>query len=570
MSRRESLLKGAAALALAGLIIKIGNLLVRLPLTRMIGSEGLGIYQMALPAYNAVLHLAVGGVPVAVQNLVAEYSERGRRAVVREVLRLALTYGLLAGGAAACLLLIGAPFLARALGDARSYWPLAALAPAVILNGLDSVFRHYMQGQKQMTPSAVASVLEQGTKIAITMGAAALLMPTGLEYAAAGAALGITGGALASVLFMLWRVSRERAQEEGEPLQDARRRQAGRRPTGQTASHPTGQAEVHRTDRSQAHRFGEAAGHTERPLPRGLGRRMLRLAWPVTLGSVTMPLLNVLDVSIVQRGFLRAGYPPAEATALYGAYAGIAVQVVWFPFVLTNAVANATVPTLTAAQARGDLDAVRQRVLMGLRTASLICLPVAIGAMVLATPIVLLFGEPLAADPLRHLGPVALLGPLTWMTVAQLQALGETGAPMRNLTVAMGLKLALDALLAPIRGLDVNGVAMASTAMFMAALWLNARDLGRLLDEPVPWGRILIGPLVASLVMGFGLAGLTLAIWGSAGRLEALAMALVVAPVLYFGTLVATRSITRTELLAMAGPFAPRLERWLQIVWPFS
>ncbi|BAD41679.1 stage V sporulation protein B [Symbiobacterium thermophilum IAM 14863] len=523
------MLKGAAALALAGLIIKVGNLLVRLPLTRMVGSEGLGIYQMALPAYNALLHLAVGGVPVAVQNLVAEYNARGRRDVMHRVLHLALTYALLAGAAAACLLLIGAPFLARALGDARSYWPLVALAPAIILNGLDSVFRHYMQGQKQMTPSAVASVLEQGTKIAVTMGAAVLLLPLGLEYAAAGAALGITVGALASVLFMLWRVRREREEDEA----------------------------------------GDAP-REERQMPRGLGVRMLRLAWPVTLGSVTMPLLNVLDVSIVQRGFLKAGYPPAQATALYGAFAGIAVQVVWFPFVLTNAVANATVPTLTAAQARGDMEAVRQRVVMGLRTASLICLPVAIGAMVLAAPIALLFGEPLAADPLRHLGPVALLGPLTWMTVAQLQALGETGAPMRNLTLAMGLKLALDGLLAPIRGIDVNGVATASVAMFFTALWFNARELERLLQEPVPWGRILMGPTVASLVMGAGLAGLIAALWGTAGRVEALAVAAVVAPLLYGGTLVATRSITRTELLAMAGPLAPRLERWLAILWPWS
>ncbi len=549
MSRRESLLRGAAALALAGLLIKIGNLLVRLPLTRLVGSEGLGIYQMALPAYNALLHLAVGGVPVAVQNLVAEYNERGRRDVMHRVLHLALTYGLLAGGAAACLLLIGAPFLARALGDARAYWPLVALAPAVILNGLDSVLRHYMQGQKQMTPSAVASVLEQGTKIAVTMGAAVLLLPLGqgtkiavtmgaavlllplgLEYAAAGAALGITVGALASVLFMLWRVRREQAELEAEQEELA----------------------------------------AERPMPRGLGLRMLRLAWPVTLGSVTMPLLNVLDVSIVQRGFLKAGYPPAAATALYGAFAGIAVQVVWFPFVLTNAVANATVPTLTAAQARGDMEAVRQRVVLGLRTASLICLPVAIGAMVLSAPIALLFGEPLAADPLRHLGPVALLGPLTWMTVAQLQALGETGAPMRNLTLAMVLKLALDFLLAPIRGIDVNGVATASVVMFFTALWFNARELERLLEEPVPWGRILMGPMVASLVMGLGLAGLIASFWGTASRTEALAAAMVVAPVLYGGTLIATRSITRTELLAMAGPFAPRLERWLAILWPWS
>ncbi|OTA41253.1 MAG: hypothetical protein A6D92_08435 [Symbiobacterium thermophilum] len=107
-------------------------------------------------------------------------------------------------------------------------------------------------------------------------------------------------------------------------------------------------------------------------------------------------------------------------------------------------------------------------------------------------------------------------------------------------------------------------------AMFFTALWCNARELERLLQEPIPWGRILMGPMVSSLVMGAGLAGLIAALWGAAGRVEALAVAAVVAPLLYGGTLVATRSITRTELLAMAGPLAPRLERWLAILWPWS
>lgn len=526
MSRKESLVRGAVALALAGLIIKISNLLVRLPLTRLIGSEGLGIYQMALPAFNALLHLAVGGVPVAVQNLVAEHMEKRQRAVADRVLHLAVLYALLAGGAATCLLLIGAPLLARLLGDPRSYQPLVAVAPAVLLFALDSVYRNYLQGRKVITPSATASILEQGTKVMVTIGLAYLLLPMGREYAAAGAALGITGGAVISLAYMLWAVRRVRAEDE-----------------------PAGDSDEQ---------------------PRGLGWRMLRLAWPVTVGSITLPLLNVLDVGIVQRGFLKAGYPLAEATALYGAYSGIAVQVVWFPFVLTNALANATVPTLTAAQARGDMVAVRERVLMGLRTASLICLPVAMGAMVLAAPIVQLFGEPQAADPLRYLGPVALLGPLTWMTIAQLQALGETGEPMRNLGIAMAAKLILDAMLAPVRGIDVRGVALASVVMFLICVWLNSRTLERILDEPIPWGRLLIGPLAASVVMGGGLVGLAILTWGWGGRWTGLLTALAVAPLLYTGTLIATRSLTRTELLALAGPLAPRLERWLTVIWPWN
>ncbi|MFZ5823185.1 MAG: putative polysaccharide biosynthesis protein [Bacillota bacterium] len=526
MSRKESLVRGAVALALAGLLIKVSNLLVRLPLTRLIGSEGLGIYQMALPAFNALLHLAAGGVPVAVQNLVAAHAEKRKLAVADRVLHLAVLYALVAGGAATALLILGGGLLARLLGDPRAFYPLMAVAPAVLLFALDSIYRNYLQGRKIITPSAAASVLEQGTKVAVTIGAAWLLLPLGREYAAAGAALGITGGAVASLAYMLWTVRRVRAEDR------------------------------------------VARGPVE--APRGLGWRMLKLAWPVTVGSITLPLLNVLDVGIVQQGFRRAGYTLSEATALYGAYSGIAVQVVWFPFVLTNALANATMPTLTAAQARGDMAAVRDRVLMGLRTAGLICLPVAMGAMVLAAPIARLFGEPQAAEPLRYMGPVALLGPLTWMTVAQLQALGETAEPMRNLGIAMAVKLVLDTLLAPIRGIDVKGVAVASVVMFLICLWLNSRTLGRLLDEPVRWGRLLSGPLAASLVMGSGLAGFAIAAWERISGWEALLGALLIAPLLYLGTLIATRSLTRTELLALSGPLAPRLERWLTLIWPWN
>ncbi len=524
VSRKESLIRGAVALALAGLIIKLSNLVVRLPLTRLIGSEGLGIYQMALPAFHALFHIAAGGVPVAVQNLVAEFGTKGRQAVADRVLRLALLYSLIAGGAATSVLLVGAPVLARLLGDPRSRWPLVAVAPAVLLFALDAIYRNYLQGRKLMTPSATASVLEQGAKVAVTIVAAYLLLPLGKEYAAAGAALGITGGAIISLVYMAWVVRRVREEDLSGADQ----------------------------------------------IPPGLGRRMLKLAWPITVGSVGLPLLQVVDVGIIQRGFLAAGYPVAEATALYGAYSGIAVQIVWFPFVLSNALANALVPTLTAAHARGDIETVRERVLMGLRTASLICLPVAIGVILLASPIVRLFGEPQAAEALRYMGPVAFLGPITWMMIAQLQALGATAEPMRNLGIATVVKLSLDALLAPVRGVDVRGVAFASVAMFLICVWLNGRTLGRLIDTPIPWGRLLMGPLLASVVMGAGVAGMAMTGWGGNGGWERLLSALAVAPFLYAGTLIATRSLTRAELLALSGPLAPRLERWLALVWPWS
>ncbi|HWI51007.1 MAG TPA: polysaccharide biosynthesis protein [Symbiobacteriaceae bacterium] len=526
MSRKESLVRGAAALAVAGLIIKVSNLLVRVPLTRLMSAEGLGIYQMALPAFYALFHIAAGGVPVAVQNLVAEYTAKGRRAVAEQVLGMALSYSVLAGGAATLLLLVGARPLAYLLGERRAAWSLVAVAPAVVLFAVDAIYRNYLQGRKLMTPSAAASILEQGTKVAVTMVAAFALIQYGKEASAAGAALGITVGAVISLLYMLYTYRKIRI-EDG-PVTD---------------------------------------GLESRAL---LARRMLKLAWPVTLGSVFMPVLQLLDVGIVQRGFLKAGYLQDQATAMYGFYSGIAVQVTWFPFVLTNALANAMIPVLAGAKARKDHDAVVDRILLGLRATGLICLPVAFGVAVLAAPIAGLFGEPRAAVPLMYMAPVAYLGPLAWLMTAQLQALGRTGPPMRNFAIAQVIKLSMDAMLAPIRGIDIKGVAIGSVVMFFIWCWMNARTLEEEIQERLPWVWLLQGPLLASVAMGgalFGLAAagaLPRAHWATVG------MSVSMAPLVYLAILFLSRAITWSEFKEMSGPVGARLERLLQTIWPFS
>lgn len=526
VSRKESLLRGAAALAVAGLIIKVSNLLVRIPLTRLIDAEGIGIYMIALPAFNALYHLAAGGVPVAVQNLVAEYTARGRYNVAEQVRRMALVYSLVAGGIGTAVLLAGAAPLAKLLGEPRAYWPLVAIAPAILLFAVDSSYQHALRGRKLMTPSATSNVLETMTKVAVTLGAAYLLLPHGKAVAAGGAALGMTVGALVSVTYMVWVFAQIR-REDG----------------------PSDYPDVPRST---------------------LARRMIRLAWPVTIGNMTLPLLSLVDVGIVQRGFLKAGYEPAMATKLYGAYSGIAVQVVWFPIVLTNALANALTPVLTAAKAQRNQALVRERVLLGLRATGLICLPVTLGVVVLAEQISLLFGDRIAVTPLIYMAPVAYLGPMTWLIAAQLQALGNTGAPMRNFTIGYMVKIGLDAALAPIPGIDIRGVSMASTMLFLVSSWLNARALEKELGEPLPWFSLLRGPIMGSVVMAGALLGLEAGGLMPRGGVTSILAALMVAPVLYAGTLVVTKALTWDELRDLSGPLGTKLERWFQSIWPWG
>ncbi len=50
--KKESFLKGAAVLGIAGIIIKVLGAFFRIPLARFIGSEGMGYYQVGYPLYT--------------------------------------------------------------------------------------------------------------------------------------------------------------------------------------------------------------------------------------------------------------------------------------------------------------------------------------------------------------------------------------------------------------------------------------------------------------------------------------------------------------------------------------
>ena len=49
---RESFLKGALILSLAGVIVKIMGAFFRIPLSNLIGSIGMGYYQVVYPIYT--------------------------------------------------------------------------------------------------------------------------------------------------------------------------------------------------------------------------------------------------------------------------------------------------------------------------------------------------------------------------------------------------------------------------------------------------------------------------------------------------------------------------------------
>lgn len=65
-------LKGTLILTAAGIIVKVIGSLNWIILSRVLGGEGIGLYQMAFPIYLLALSLSTAGIPTAISIITAE------------------------------------------------------------------------------------------------------------------------------------------------------------------------------------------------------------------------------------------------------------------------------------------------------------------------------------------------------------------------------------------------------------------------------------------------------------------------------------------------------------------
>ncbi len=496
----ESFLRGAAVLTVAGLIVKLLGAFYRIPFTRLVGSEGIGLYQMAYPIYTALLAVSTAGIPVAVSFMVAEKRAMGDYRGAWGVFSLSFVFLFFTGALMSLALLLISPYLAReVLGDTRAYYSLMAVAPAVFVISVTSAFRGYFQGCRLMWPTAISEVVEQVIRVATVLTAAWILIPRGVEYAAAGAAFGTCTGGCASLLFLLlvlMFIKRREVQTDRQPLQ-----------------------------------LGEKIK---------ILKKLILYAFPISAGSLVLPLAQVIDTVIIPQRLQAVGMTMQEATSQFGQLSGMAGTVVFLPAVFTVSIAMSLVPHL--ASYRTNRTEINQRINSALRITIIICLPAATGLMMLAAPIMdLLFDDPGAGPVTAWLAPAALFTGLQQTTAGVLQGLGNTWLPVVNLLVGCLLKGICNYYLTVIPGLGIKGAALGSTLSFFVVFLLNLFSIIRLTHYRFPLG-CLLRPLLAVTIMVIIIpAAYNLLIpWGG---LAAAGMTIICGAAVYFATLLVTGEI---------------------------
>ena len=435
---KNTFVQGALILTVAGLLVKFIGAFSRIYLSRLLGGEGIGLYQMAYPIYLLCLAVSSAGLPVAISIMVAEKNAVHDYLGGQRVFRISLMALTATGLFFSALLYFGAQWLIDSgiVRDPRAYWSLLALSPAILMATVLATLRGYFQGLQNMTPTAVSQIVEQLFRVVIMIGLAVLLMPHGLEFGAAGATFGAAPGAFVGILVLLvfywknrgWRKEMKAAQDPS------------------IVPDTTGK----------------------------IIRRLLMLALPVSLANIILPIVSNIDLIIVPRRLEVAGFAVEEATTLFGYLTGMATALVNMPTIMTASLAASLVPVISEAMARRNPDVIAQRTGLAMRMANVITVPSFVGMCVIATPIsAMLYATPEAGPCIAVMSfGVFLLG-VQQVTTGVLQGMGRTAIPFLNMVVSACVKILLSWNLTAMPGLGVLGAAWATNADFGVAALLN-------------------------------------------------------------------------------------------------
>jgi stage V sporulation protein B len=454
--KKQSLIKGTIILGMAGIFARFLGLFFRIPIQALIGDLGMGYYQMSYPLYMTFVAVA-SGVPIAMSKFIAEMNakndEEGALQVLRQTLFFMIT---LASAVTVLMLMFARPIISILRWDPKSYYSFMVIATAPIFVSIMCTFRGYFQGLQNVRPTAISQIVEQIGRVSAGVLFAYLLYPKGIEYAAAGAALGtLVGGAMGSVYLYLTYIKFKK-----RPMRRVSKRK---------------------------HILAD------------LGKAAL----PISMGAAVGTIMSLIDSVLVPQQLLKAGFSQIQSAVLYGQLTGKVFTLMNVPLALSVALCASLVPIIAEAFYLGRRRELVKRVDMAVKLSNVISLPSSLGMFFMAYPIMhLVFMKDAAGyEILKYISISIPFIILTQTSTAILQSIGNYMKPVYNLGIGCIVKVIVTYVLVSMSSVNIYGAVIGSVLGYVTSCILNMNELKKNLNIKVDIVGAFMKPAIASIIM---------------------------------------------------------------------
>lgn len=464
----KSLFKGAMILGIAGLIVKVMGAFFRIPLGNIIESEGMGYYSTSYPVYVSLLVISTAGFPTAISKLVSEKMALKDKKGAHRIFKISFMMLFIIGIITSFILYFGAEFMVNNLfKNPKAYYSMRAIAPALFFVSLMSAYRGYFQGMQNMKPTAISQIIEQFFRVGLGLYLAIYFIKDGKDIAAAGASFGATAGAFAGSLFMFLVYFLNRKY-------------------------------IKKSMKKQLNEFEEESASK-------VITKILNIAIPITIGAAVIPMMSLIDTSIVMRRLQSSGFSVVESSELFGQLTGMAATLVNLPQVLTMAMAMSLVPLVSEYFIKKEIKKAKELTNMALKTSFLISMPAAFGLCSLSVPIMkMLFPkEPVSAGYILFFLSFGIIFLCAIQVLTGIfQGMGYAHIPVKNLFIGGILKVIVSYSLTGIKIFNVKGAAIGTITAYFVAFILNIKDMNKVMNIKINLKEAMLKSFISSFVMG--------------------------------------------------------------------
>ncbi|MDD4111551.1 MAG: polysaccharide biosynthesis protein [Herbinix sp.] len=414
---RSNILKGTLILTLAGFITRVIGFLYKIFLSKVMGTEWLGIYQLIFPVYGIAFTIYATGIQTALSRLIAAEIGKKNPKNIGRILRLGLLLSVSLALILSLLLYRFSDYVAvNFLLEPRSASSLRILAVVFPFCSITSCINGYYYGLKKAGVPASTQLLEQMIRVVVVYIVAYTVGKGDFQVTCEMAVLGLVIGEIASSLYNFLSLF------------------------------------ISKSPKSMLYPGPDPEAVTLRR--KNILKNILHLSVPLSTNRLLINILHSIEAVLIPTLLRRSGLSTSDALSTYGTLVGMSIPFIMFPTAVINSLAVLLLPTISEAQAMENED------LIGRTTAASIKYSLIIG--IISTGIFLLFGRNLGISIFNseeagyYLIILAWICPLIYMATTLgsiINGLGKAHITFINSIVGTLAKIILIIFLIPQQGI---------------------------------------------------------------------------------------------------------------------
>ena len=321
--KKNPLITGTLLMTAAGVLSRIIGFFYRIFLSRTIGAEALGIYQLIGPVFSLCFALTASSIQTSISKFVGDAiggckdslcGKKKARAYL--ILGLVLSCGLsiLTG----VFMYLNADWIAvRFLGEARCAPLLVLLTYSLLPCCIHACINGYYYGRKNAFVPSLCQLIEQIARVGSVWIIFQITTEKGIPLTAFHAVCGLVIGECFGLLVSMSALLREKRLPRGSYTSDSI------------------------CNSTMTHAF-------------------LAMVIPLTINRLSVAFSTSLENLLIPQKLQLYGYTQTDALSIYGILSGMTLSIILFPCVLTNSLSVLLLPAISEARGRSNENQIRR------------------------------------------------------------------------------------------------------------------------------------------------------------------------------------------------------------------